>query len=382
MGVYKRGDLYWIDYRANGRRYRESVGPSKTLAKETLYKRKVEIAENKFFPSRVRKASTFNEVADLYWENHAKHKPSIKATYYTLKPLKAFFADTPLNQITTLDVVKYLNGVKERTSAATANRHHNVLRAIFNRAIAWELFNGQNPAAKVRQFRVDNARTRFLETNEIPILLAACDDEIRPIVTFALLTGMRHAEMLNLRWEHIDLTNGVVHVLKTKSGDPREIPIAPRLRALLDSLRKGDGGTVFNISSRALNRHFNKAAKLAGMNDIVLHTLRHSFASHFVMRTNDLPATQKLLGHKSPRMTQRYAHLSKGHLQVGMQIFDSGLSHVLQGATPSPRPTETTGSHVRNEAEQVPGELHANNTGDGIQSAEGAEPQGPKHLRL
>lgn len=382
MAIFKRQNVWWIDYYVCGKRKREKIGPSHKLAEEVLHKRKVEIAEGKFFPNRHKSASKFNVVADLYWENHAKHKPSIKAAYYTLKPLKAFFNDKPLDQITTLDVVKYLNGVRERASAATANRHHNVLRAIFNRAIDWELFSGQNPASKVKQFRVENSRTRFLENQDITRLLAVCDHEIRPIVIVALLTGMRHGEILNLRWEHIDLANGVIHVLKTKSGEPREIPIMPRLRALLESIRRGDGGKIFTISSRALNRHFSKALHLAGIQDFRFHDLRHTFASHFVMRTNDLPATQKLLGHKSPRMTQRYAHLSKGHLQVEMQVFESGWANILTPPIFGPQgvPASRPGGTIQ--GNQGRGELHANNTGDGVQSAEGAEPQGPEHLRL
>jgi len=335
MAIFKRQNVWWIDYYVCGQRKRERIGPSHKLAEEVLYKRKTEIAEGKFFPQRLRKAISFNEMADLYWELHAKHKPSASVAGYQLKMLKAHFGNTSLDKITVPDILHYLNGVRERGSAATANRHHNTLRAIFNRAIEWEKSLGPNPAAKVKQFRVENSRTRFLENGEITRLLAVCDEDIQALVSFALFTGMRQAEILNLRWEHIDFTNGVIHVLKTKSGDPREIPIASTLRTLLDSLRKGDGGPVFNISARALCRHFSKALYLAGIANFRFHDLRHTFASHFIMRTNDLPSTQKLLGHKSPRMTQRYAHLSKGHLQVEMQVFDSGWAKIWTAQAPS-----------------------------------------------
>ena len=329
MGVYKRGRVYWINYTADGRLYRESVGHDKRLAEQVLYERKLSIAEKKFFPQRSRTDISFTDMADLYWELHAKQKPSSQVTGYTLRNLKTHFGSKPLARITVPDVLQYLNAVKERASAATANRQHNILRSIFNRAIEWEKLNGQNPAAKVKQFRVENSRTRFLETGEITILLAACDPEIRPVVQFALLTGMRHGEILNLRWEHIDLANGVVHVLKTKSGEPREIPITADLHSLLVSLAKGDGGPVFRIHTRALSRHFANALSIAGITNFRFHDIRHTFASHFVMRTNDLPAAQKLLGHKSPRMTQRYAHLSKGHLQSEMAVFAAGFSQIF-----------------------------------------------------
>lgn len=333
MGTFQKQNVWWIDYYVCGKRKRERIGPSKKLAKEVLLKRKLEIAEGKHFPLRQHKTISFSEMADLYWELHAKQKPSAAVTPYTLKQLKCHFGNSPLDKISVPDVLKYINGVKEKFSAASANRHHNILRAIFNRAIEWEKFAGQTPAAKVKQFRVENSRTQFLENADIVRLLAACDEVIQPIVEVALLTGMRRGEILNLRWEDINLAQGVIHVLKTKSGDPREIPMAAKIRTLFNSLGNKDGGSLFNISTRILNTRFSKALNLAGITDFRFHDLRHTFASHFVMRTNDLPSTQKLLGHKSPRMTQRYAHLSKGHLQVEMAVFDTGWTPIWTPGT-------------------------------------------------
>ncbi|MCG3206184.1 MAG: Tyrosine recombinase XerC [Elusimicrobia bacterium] len=87
--------------------------------------------------------------------------------------------------------------------------------------------------------------------------------------------------------------------------------------------------TLFDVSEDVLHTEFTKAVKAAGIQDFRFHDLRHSFASHFIMRTNDLPTLQKLLGHHSPAMTQRYAHLSKGHIQVGMLTFDAGMDVIL-----------------------------------------------------
>ena len=328
MAVFKRGDKWWIDYYAKGARHREMIGPSARLAKEVLCKRKLEIAEGKFFPERSKPSITFAEMADLYWELHAKQKPSAAFTQRILKRLKSVFGSQKLDQIAIPDILRYINEVKDKTSAATANRYHNILRALFNRAIEWEKLDGKNPAAKIKQFRADNARVRFLEKEEIARLLAACDLEIYPAVVCALFTGMRQGEILGLRWERVDLTNGTIYVLQTKSGKPREIPISPKLASVLKSIKTGDGGPVFAITARSLNRHFAKALRLAGISDFRFHDLRHTFASHYIMRTNDLPATQNLLGHQSPRMTQRYAHLSKGHLQVGIQLFDSGMDTI------------------------------------------------------
>ena len=333
MAIFTKRGNYYIDYYADGQRFREKVGPSLRLARQVEIKRKAEIAEGKFFPERSKPTISFPDMVDLYWELHAKQKPGARFTGSILKRLRPVFGQKNLDQVTIPDVLRYLNDVKEQSSAATANRYHNVIRAIFNRAIEWEKFSGKNPAAKVKQFRTDNARTRFLEKEEIALLLAACDPEIYAAVVCALMTGMRQAEVLGLRWENVDLANGIIYVLQTKSGKPREIPIASKLAAVLKATRKGDGGPIFPITARSLHRHFVKALRVAGINDFRWHDLRHTFASHYIMRTNDLPATQNMLGHQSPRMTQRYAHLSQGYLKVGMQLFDSGMDTIW---TPEP----------------------------------------------
>ena len=88
-------------------------------------------------------------------------------------------------------------------------------------------------------------------------------------------------------------------------------------------------GKLFDVSEDVLHTEFRKAVNAAGIQEFCFHDLRHTFASHFVMRTNDLPTLQKLVGHHSPAMTQRYAHLSKGHLQGSILTFDAEMDAVL-----------------------------------------------------
>ena len=117
----------------------------------------------------------------------------------------------------------------------------------------------------------------------------------------------------------------VIYILQSKSGKPREIPIASKLRDILLGLGQKSQGLVFNLPVIMLRRYFDKAARDVGITGFRFHDLRHTFASHFVMRTNDLPTLQKLLGHSSPAMTQRYAHLSGGHLASEMAAFESAI---------------------------------------------------------
>ncbi|OGR83074.1 MAG: hypothetical protein A3J74_06515 [Elusimicrobia bacterium RIFCSPHIGHO2_02_FULL_57_9] len=161
-------------------------------------------------------------------------------------------------------------------------------------------------------------------------LLAAAHPRLYPVLMCALLTGMRRGEILGLTWENVNLEHGTLYLLKTKSGKPREIPLQTKLHEVLSNLGPKPGGSVFELPLIMLQRYFDRALKQAGIFGCRFHDLRHTFASHFIMRTNNLPALQKLLGHSTPTMTQRYAHLGPGHLASEMAAFESAIPVKLQ----------------------------------------------------
>jgi integrase len=136
---------------------------------------------------------------------------------------------------------------------------------------------------------------------------------------------MRRGEILGLCWENVNLEQGALYIVKSKSGKPREIPISPQLAGLFLALGPKKAGPIFEIPIITLRRLFDRAIKAAKVAPLRFHDLRHTFASHFVMRTGDLPALSQLLGHFSLKMTQRYAHLAKGHLASGIQLFASAM---------------------------------------------------------
>ncbi|MDD2773706.1 MAG: site-specific integrase [Elusimicrobiales bacterium] len=105
-----------------------------------------------------------------------------------------------------------------------------------------------------------------------------------------------------------------------------QIPIIPQLREIFMELQPQASGNVFQVPEITLRRLFARALSDAGIKDCRFHDLRHTFASHFIMRTNNLPVLQEILGHATPQMTQRYAHLAGGHISMQMGIFAQGLA--------------------------------------------------------
>ncbi|MBI3552609.1 MAG: tyrosine-type recombinase/integrase [Elusimicrobia bacterium] len=326
MAIFEKAGSWYVDYYVDGKRKREKVGPSKTLAREVLSKRLNEVADRKYFPERHLQGHPvpFAEFLEKYWERHWK-RLSGKGGTSIKKSLLGAFGERTLDRIMPGAVQDYYNRKRDATSAATANRHLARIAHIFNSALKWKDYSGQNPADDVQKEREENHKTRFLSKDEIARLLAACSDRLYPVIFCALHAGMRRGEILGLRWENLTLDHGVIFVLKSKSGKPREIPLTPQLGALLRGFGARRQGPVFQIPAITVKRHFAKALEKAKIDDFRFHDLRHTFASHFVMSTGDLPALQRILGHSSLKMTMRYAHLSQAHLAGKMTTFAQGL---------------------------------------------------------
>ena len=146
------------------------------------------------------------------------------------------------------------------------------------------------------------------------------------IVECAINSGMRKEEILSLKWDQI--RDGLIYLDKTKSKKKRQVPINDTLAELFRTIRKKQGLTseyVFIYQGkriRDVKTAYNAALKRAGILDANFHTLRHTFASHFVMRGGSLKALQEMLGHSNMKTTMRYAHLSQEHKKEAVKLLD------------------------------------------------------------
>lgn len=328
MGVYKKNGQWYIDYYVNSRRKREKIGESKKFAETVLKKRKVEIAENKFLDIRKNAKIKFEVFAKTFFELHSKpnKKPSSsERDKALLKNLGSFFSGRYLFTINPMMIEKYKVERRKVVSPATVNREVACLKCMFNKAIEWGKAE-DNPVRKVKLFKENNKRTRYLEKGEIKKLLDACEGHIKPIVILALNTGMRKREILNLRWQDIDIEKGIVYLLDTKNSEKREVPINDLVKRTLIKIRKHpDSPYVFyNKDGKPyanVRKSFFTALKKVDIMNFRFHDLRHTFASHLVMLGIDLKTVQELMGHKSIEMTLRYSHLSPDHKARAVEVF-------------------------------------------------------------
>jgi len=331
MGLYLKKGNWYIDYYVQGRRKREKIGTSKTLAENVLRKRKVEIAENKHLDIRREYKIKFEDFANDYLELYAKpnNKSWAKSDVPNIKTLNKFFTGKYLYEITSEDAERFKSERIKEVSASRVNRNLTTLKAMFNKAVEWGKLE-KNPIAKVKKFREDNRRLRYLEKEEITRLLSNCSSRLKPIVVVALCTGMRLGEILGLKWHDIDFQRGIIHLLNTKNGEKREIPMNNMVKInLMKVVKHPDSPYVFNYNNgkqiRDVRTSFFTTLKKSGIINFRFHDLRHTFASQLVMSGVDLNTVRELLGHKSLEMTIRYSHLSQDFKKRAVDVLNGQI---------------------------------------------------------
>ncbi len=341
MGIYKVKDTYYIDYYYKGRRLREAAGTNKRLAKEALAKRKTEMFEGKFFGNALASKVTFDELAAEYMEWARVNKKSCERDERSIKLLGETLGGMKLKDITPRLIEKYKNRRLKEVKGSTINRELACLKGMFTKAIFWDMAL-ENPVKKVKMFREDNCRIRFLKPDEIKALLSESSDDLKPLIITALNTGMRYSEITGMRWVDVDLKAEAIHVPDTKSGKPRDVPMNQEMLDLLSNLERKseyvfcrpDGSRIKSIRTA-----FEKAKRRAGIKDFRFHDLRHTFASYMVMSGNDILAVKELLGHSSMAMVLRYAHLSREHRTRAIKKlkFEHGHKSATRDSGDDPR---------------------------------------------
>jgi len=266
----------------------------------------------------------------LYLDYSKTNKRSWTRDRTSIGSLKAFFNGKYLYEITPLLIERYKKKRIDEVSPATLNRELACLKHMFTKAIEWEKVD-YNPVKRVKLLREDNARLRYLTCDEVQRLYENCADHLKPIVLAALYTGMRQGEILKLKWEDVDLEQKIIFVKNTKNNEVREIPLNNLLTSTLKNIKFRSPYVFCDKDGRpygSVRKSFENALKKAAIQDFCFHDLRHTFASHLVMSGVDLMTVKELLGHKTIKMTLRYAHLSPSHKRraiESLEYFDGHL---------------------------------------------------------
>lgn len=222
---------------------------------------------------------------------------------------------------------------------ATANKLPTIMKIIFNFAKKQKVPGvTENPANEVPLFQVNNAKERFLTSEETARLHEAvqrsANTQLKHIVALLLMFGCRKRELLDAKWEHFDLARRNWRIPMSKTGKARNVPISGRALEILQKLRrwKGCPYVLPNPNTREpfgnLHCCWDTARKRAGLPDVRIHDLRHTFASNLVNAGQPIYVVGTLLGHTQVKTTQRYAHLSNATLFAAVDVAANAASAV------------------------------------------------------
>lgn len=333
MGLFRRGEIWWMSFIYNGRQIRKSTETDdRKLAKRIFEKIKGQIAEGKWFERLPGEDYTFKDLMDKYLEEYSSVKGSTDRDKVSLKHLLPFFGHKIVTQILPRDVSKYkaLRRI-EGASPATVNRELALMKHCFNVARReWELVR-DNPVSMVSMEKEPPPRDRWLTREEEAKLLACSADWLHRMIVFSVETGLRRGELINLRWSNVQMQVKVIVVWGAKTKERRSVPLSRRAFQVLETNRRlgGAGEFVFThpssnmqVNIQTLRTAFDTAIKRAGIDNFHWHDLRHTFASRLAQAGVDPYTVQRLMGHKSFVTTQRYAHHYVDSLRKGIAVLD------------------------------------------------------------
>ena len=343
--------VYIVKTRYRGRPVKVTIGPHGAVTPAEARTRAAEIMSDaragKDPAGRNRpdaKAPTMRELGKRFLEDYVPShcKPSTQAEYRRSVEL---FIDPRVGKrrvpdIERSDIAALHHDMRE--TPYQANRTLGVLSKIFNLAELWGLRpDGSNPCRHVKRFREDK-RERFLSDAEYQKLGAVLKEIERDgsetpaavaAVRLLMLTGCRLSEIQKLRWEHVDLDAGELRLPDTKTGAKVVHLGDPAIAVLRGIARDDDNPWV--IRGRKPDSHltdlqhpWRRIRARAGLRDVRIHDLRHSFASGGLLVGEGLPMIGKLLGHTQVQTTARYAHLADDPVKSAANRIASRIAEV------------------------------------------------------
>ena len=332
LSLFKRSGTYYLLYYLGDKRRWKSTG---VRTRPEALKRLTEFRE--LLHKRAHRVTLSKFIQDFLLYGESNYRPGTVALYrHTLNRFKDIAGDVSLTEITAEHFDKYkARRLRDKTevkkhpkprSVVSVNVELGTLKAAFSAARRWGLIT-QNPFVECSLCPVPERAPTFFTPKDFEKLVNALPERwLREVIIFAVLTGMRRGEILNLQWNQVNLTNRLVTIessptFKTKAGKRRSVPLNESAVYLLEGRRNlSPSESVFTLEGKQikedwLTHKFKKRIRKLGLDGrLHFHSLRHTFASWLVQGGATLYEVQKLLGHSSSKVTEVYSHLQPQHL--------------------------------------------------------------------
>lgn len=345
--------IYLVQYRIGARTKRINIGTHGAVTPEMArtdafqYLSQVRVGADPSGERQMRKASpTIKDFGARFLEDHvALHCK--ESTYAEYKRSVELFINPKIGshrliELTRADVVELHQSMK--TTPYQANRTLGVLSVMFSVAHTWEVLKeGMNPCWKVKRFK-EAKRERYLTREELANLgrvLREADGEREAAncIRLLILTGCRLGEIQKLKWGYVDAGASVLRLPDSKTG-AKIVPIGRAALEFLRSIPKVNGnpyvitGKIKGKHLTDIQRPWRRIRERAGLDDLRIHDLRHSFASDALQLGEDLLMIGKLLGHTQVQTTARYAHLKTDPIRQAANKVSDAIADAL-GSDPT-----------------------------------------------
>jgi len=341
--------IYYIRYRKAGKLVEEKAGRQfqDDMTPARAARIRAERIEGKS-PSRKEAREAAAEIkwtVNRLWQEYIGPKPDTKSfktdRYRYAKFLQSPFGEKEPQAIAQIDVHRLRITLSKTLTPKTVKNVLELLERIINFGVKKGLCPGLG--FKIEMPRVNNLKTEDLDPEQLSKLLEAIDQDhdiqAANLMRLALFTGMRRGELFKLKWDDVDFERGFLHIRQPKGGKDQTIPLNQAAREVLENHPRDDnspfvfpgrGGKQRTEIRRPIDRIRQRASLPKDFRP--LHGLRHTYASMLASSGQvDLYTLQKLLTHKTPAMTMRYAHLRDGALRRASDLAGDLLGQVING---------------------------------------------------
>jgi integrase len=349
--------VYTIRYIApNGKRYHETVGSAKLLSASQVSNIRTQKINGDRLPNSVQREkeiqarleqsgkSTFKKLWEFYLEGKGNYASRQTDSGIYNKHISPVFGDKTPSEIILLDIERFSRNLSNKKNLKPQTVKH--VLALVARLAKYGQDRGicEGLSFSIKFPKLDNQKTEDLTPDQLSRLLQAIDEDTNIIIVnlmkMALLTGMRRSELFKLRWEDVDFTRRFILIREPKGGKSQKIPLNSSTEKLLLSY-KGKSPypeSDFVFPGRSGNQRVDCKNVLRRIRDRAqlpkdfrpLHGLRHVYASMLASSGKvDLYTLQKLLTHKSPQMTQRYAHLRDEALKQASEVSGEIIDDII-----------------------------------------------------
>lgn len=269
---------------------------------------------------QARKELSLDEFFEHYYQDHCLRKnrrPEVAKANYR-RYLKPTLGRLQLSRIHRDDIKTIMRRLADRGLTRTANTTHTLLRAMLNKALAWDyLTTGKNPAQHIERYP-EVVRTRVLLTDELPRFHQALaldpSDLNRDAILLLLFTGARSHNVLSMRWQELDLEQRVWTIPQTKNGSPQRVVLSPQAITVLNR-RKRNRLSVFVLPGNGrsghiqnINKAWHRLLDRAGIDGLIIHDLRRTLGTQLANLGANQAQIQMHLGHKDPQSARAYIH--------------------------------------------------------------------------